>query len=167
MTAPRTLLALLFAAVLTLAACGSDETIDAGAGPTGEGDATGETTDESLPDDTIGEAVTPDPDVPATDGFTRLVPRDDLVSLQPRIPSEVLADPADDTRLLVRYQGAAEPCSGAAVQITETDDTVAVVLQEGLEPNAAAMSCIAQVFDYEIIVQLDAPVGERMISVAD
>lgn len=169
MTTTRALLVLCFATLLTLASCGSEETVDAGTGGPVEdvesSEPAEEGADETLPEEQTGDAVTPDPDIPPTDGYTRLIPRDDLVSLQPRTPDEVVADPADDRRLLIRFQGAAEPCSGAAIEITESADTVTVTLQEGLDPNAAAMSCIAQVFDYEIAVVLDAPLGDREISV--
>lgn len=102
----------------------------------------------------------------ATGGFTPMTPRTDLEMLQIGVPAEIVVDPNDDSRLLIHFEGAAEPCSGAAVTVTETDTDVAIVFQIGLDPNAAAMSCIAQVFDYEIAVQLEAPLGERAIGIA-
>lgn len=170
---PR-ILALIAALGLGLAACGADETIDAAA--EGSGDQTEQSNDtasedtaseDTAPEESIGEDVTPDPTPDVSDGFTPLTPRNDLIQLQSVNPAEVLADPNDDQRLLIRFQGAAEPCYGATVEVTETEDTVTVALREGLDPNAAAMSCIAQVFDYEVVAPLGAPLGERMISVAD
>ena len=159
------LLAITAAVALGLAACGADETIDAVAGGVPlEGEPTEQTDDTTPEADPIGEAVTPDPTAEATSGFTPLIPRTDLVQLRPATPDEVIVDPTNDQRLLVRFQGAAEPCSGAAITITETDTEVTVVLEVGLDPNAAAMSCIAQVFDYESVVPLAAPLGDRTIT---
>ena len=153
------LIAILAALSLGIAACGSGETVDAGAnGTTNE-----ESTNETLPGDATGEDVTPEPTGDVTEGYTPMAPRSDLVSLETATPDEVIVDPNDDTRLLIHFEGAAEPCAGAAVTIEETDTDVTVMLETGLDPNAAAMSCIAQAFQFEIAVQLDAPLGERAI----
>jgi hypothetical protein len=77
-----------------------------------------------------------------------------------------VVDPDDDRRLLLHFEGAAEPCSGAAVSVEESEAAVVVDFQVGLDPNAAAMTCIAQVFDYEIVIPLDAPLGDRTINLA-
>ena len=133
-------LCLLAVLCLGITACGTDETIDVG--------APGENPAET------------------TDGFTPMTPRTDLVQLKVSEP-EIMADPADNTRLLLHFEGAAEPCAGAAVSVVESDTDVSIVFQTGLDPNVAAMSCIAGVFDYEIVVQLDAPLGDRTIDVAN
>jgi len=131
---PLPLLALVAAVSLGTAACGTDETIEAGSN--------------------------------TTDGFTPMTPRTDLIQLVVSEP-EIMADPTDDSRLLIHFEGASEPCAGAAVSVLEDDTSVAIVFQTGLDPNIAAMSCIAGVFDYEIVVQLDAPLGDRTIGVAN
>lgn len=154
--APRHRFLVLIAAIsLGVAACGADETIDAAV-----------PAPETMPNDASGEdAMDQDgnSEENANPGFTPMTPRTDLVSLQLTTPDEVLIDPDNDERLLIRFQGAAEPCSGAAVTVTETDTAVTVLLETGLDPNAAAMSCIAQVFEYEIAVPLDASLGDRNI----
>lgn len=160
-TTPRQRLLTLVAVVsLGLAACGADETIDAGAIPGGE--LSEDSTAETLPDETLDD-TTSDTTEAVSEGFTAMTPRTDLVSLQSATPAEVLLDPANDARVLIRFEGAAEPCSGAAVTLTETDTDVTVLLETGLDPNAAAMSCIAMTFNYEIAVDLDASLGERSI----
>lgn len=162
-TSTHRLLAFTFALSFGIAACSSGETIDAGGGGAPSGESTDETPPETLPAETIGEDVEPESTGAVTDGFTPMTARTDLVSLQVTNPDQVIVDPNDETRVLIHFVGAAEPCSGAAVTLTETDGDVTVLLETGLDPNAAAMSCIAQVFDYEIVVQLDAPLGERAI----
>ncbi len=158
--APRLRL-LALAAVLSLGftACGADETIDAGTSVEVPADQS-----EALPDEARGEEVTPESNEDVSEGFTPMIPRNDLVSLQAAAPDEVIADPDDDSRLLIHFVGAAEPCSGAAITVTENEAEIIVVLETGLDPNAAAMSCIAQSFDYEIAVSLDAPLGDRVIT---
>lgn len=161
-TARHRLLALVTALALGVSACGADEeTVDAGA-----------PSDDTTPAETLpeGDDMTTEPDDQTTDdqttdGYTPTTPRTDLVSLQPATPDEVVVDPTDDSQLLIHFTGAAEPCSGAAVTVTETDSDVTVVLETGLDPNAAAMSCIAQVFDYEIVVPLEAPLADRTIAI--
>jgi len=159
-TSGHLFLALVAALSLGLAACGSDETIDVGTP-----DEESSEQSEALPDAEGGQEVAPESSGDNTKGFTPTTARDDLISLQTTTPDEVIADPDDDSVLLIRFEGAAEPCSGAAVTVAETDADVAVVLETGLDPNAAAMSCIAMVFDYEIAVPLDAPLGDRTITV--
>ncbi len=152
------LLAIVAALSLSATACGSDdEAIEDADLPVqnddGDDDGSGDVEEEVDPGD-----VTP--------GYTRLTPRSDLISLQPGVAEEIIVDPDNDQQLLLHFQGAAEPCSGAAVSVEETDTSVIVDLQVGLDPNSAAMSCIAQVFDYEVILRLDAPLGDRTINVA-
>lgn len=157
-TSHRRLLVLIVALSFGLAACGADETIDAGTAGIPNEEA-GEDIATPEPDDDTADSV-------ASDGFTALSARTDLISLRPATPDEVTVDPSDDSRLLIRFEGASEPCAGAAVSVIETETDVTVDLQTGLDPNVAAMSCVAQVFDYEIIVQLDAPLGEREINIS-
>lgn len=156
------LLAIVATLCLTAAACGSDdEAIE-------DTDLPVQNDDDGNDDDGAGSdngSDEPDPgDV--TPGYTLLTPRSDLVSLEPGVPAEIIIDPGDDQRLLLHFEGAAEPCSGAAVDVEETDSSVTIDFQIGLDPNAAAMSCIAQVFEYEVIIRLDAPLGDRTINVA-
>ncbi len=155
----------LFLLILALgaAACGDDEEIAAEAG--------GAPTDESLPpDDSAADDGAADDsaadDSAVDDGVarTRTQSRDDLIQLEPAGDVDVIVD-ADDRTLLVRWEGAAEPCSGTNVAVEESDTEVIVTVQHGFDPNIAAMSCIAAVFDYEIVVPLDGPVGDRTLTI--
>lgn len=164
-TPHRRLLALLVAVSIGCAACGTGETIDVGS-PADESNAEStDTTASNLPEPESGDETMPDVPRDVTDGFTPLIPRTDLIQLVPSQP-EITVDPTDDSRLLIHFEGAAEPCSGASVSVTETAADVEILFQTGLDPNVAAMSCIAQVFNYEIVVQLDAPLGDRSIGAA-
>lgn len=153
LTTRHRLLAVVAALSLGLAACGADDTVDAGV-----------PADESLPDRASEGEMEPDSGGSVTEGFTAMTARTDLISLQSATPDEVVVNPRNDRQLLVHFVGAAEPCSGAIVTVVESEDDVSVVLETGLDPNAAAMSCIAQVFDYEITVELDAPLDGRTIT---
>lgn len=161
---------LLAALALVASACGSDpEEIVAGSGgedaneqvEQAEDETSDQTADES-PDNMDEDMVDED----HSDDGMALTPSEshpELVSGQPALISEVVT--IDDQTLGVRYEGAAEPCAMANVTVTETDASVEVALETGLNPNAAAMSCIAQVFNYEIQVSLDQPIGDREVIV--
>jgi len=136
---------------LGLAACGSDD-------PEATTDDAGDTSNTS---DQLRTA-----DDEAVSEYTPLTPRSDLTSLMPGAVDEIVPNPENDNQLLLHFQGAAEPCSGATVEVIESDTSVVVDFRVGLDPNAAAMSCIAQVFDYEIVLALNAPLGDRTINIA-
>ena len=158
MTLHTRILILLGLIAFTLAACGSDDAENTA------GDDESSTTTEAPGDETDDESQEPPEAV--TEGYTWLEPRDDLVSLETGVVEEIIVDPTDDSRLLLHYEGAAAPCSGAAVDVEETDTSVIIDFKVGLDPNAAAMTCIAQVFDYEVPIPLEAPLGDRSINLA-
>lgn len=140
---------------LLAGACGDgDETV---AGADGQGSET--TLDQPEEQTSTTGGAEPDAD---SGRYQQTESHPELTSPQRADIAEVVA--IDDQRLAVRYEGAAEPCALANVTVTETDSSVTVLLETGLHPNAAAMSCIAQVFDYEIRVTLDAPLGDREIA---
>jgi hypothetical protein len=150
-----------------LAACGddSDEVVVAGS----DGDAItqpdGSDSDGSDSDgsdsDSSGSDGSDAADLPVEDGLTRTTSHPELVSAQKAPISDVAT--LNDQTIGVRFEGAAEPCSLANVIVTETDTSITVLLQTGLNPDAAAMTCIAQVFNYEILVTLEQPIGDREI----
>lgn len=151
---------------LSAAACGSggdgEISLEDDAANTEESDA--DTGSEADPD-TDG---TTDPDSESGDAGSGLTGEflvtdasPDLISAQPAPIIELIT--VDDQTIGVRYENGSEPCSLANVTVTESDTEIVVELVTGLHPNAAAMSCIAQVIDYEIQVTLDAPVGDRQI----
>ncbi len=160
------LLAICAALSLGVAACSSDvEALDDTALGS-PGDEALEDTDLPVQNDDGSGAVEEEADPgDVTPGYTRLTPRSDLVSLEPGLVEKIIVDPDNVQQLLLHFQGASEPCSGVALGVEETDTSVIVDLQVGLDPNAAAMSCIAQVFDYEVVLRLDAPLGDRTINV--
>ncbi len=171
----RLLLALTVLAALSLlaTACGSDdEAVDAGADAEQElpaEDAQDGSADELPADDDDDEPQ--DGDAAADDGSTDdsgyqlTESQPDMISAQ-AAPIDQL-ETIDDQTIAVRYQNGSEPCSLANVTVTESDTEVVVGLETGLHPNAAAMSCIAQVIQYEIQVTLAAPIGDRTIVMAD
>ncbi len=146
-------LTIVVALALAASACGGTEEVDAGA-----------ESDQDLPAETADPTTTTDAD-PADDGssgdYQPTDAQSDLISGQPAPIDEVRV--IDDQTIGVRYQNGSEPCSLADVSVTESDTEITVALQTGLHPNAAAMSCIAQVLGYEIQVNLDAPIGDRTI----
>ncbi|MGI9596815.1 MAG: hypothetical protein ACR2QK_11685 [Acidimicrobiales bacterium] len=107
-----------------------------------------------------GAAEDASADLPASD-HTLTESHPELISAEKAAIDSVAA--IDDRTLAVRYQNGSEPCSLANVTVTETEGSITVLLETGLHPNAAAMSCIAQVIDYEIRVELADPVGDREI----
>ena len=170
----RLLLAATASVALLASACGSgDETLDAST----DDDATTETTsgDETAETTAPADDESPEPGQDGQDGrdgeaqpvagesdYTPTLPMLDMTSPTIHTIDEIVMSD-DGLTLGVRYQGAAEPCSGAVASVAEDDSTIIVTLETGLNPEAAAMSCIAEVMSYELAVGLDAPVGDREI----
>ena len=72
--------------------------------------------------------------------------------------------PAGGQALAVRFWNGVEPCYVLGrVDVTETPDKVTVTLWTGVGPGAAGMACIQMAAYYEVIVQLQAPVGTRNV----
>lgn len=151
----RTVRALLLATgLLLLASCG---------GSSDGGESSQPITQDDIDQDDISQdAGGQDPAAPidaAAGDYVRTTSRPDLLSPTPATIDELVA--GDGENVLVRYMNGAEPCAWARVTTTETNTTVEVLLETGLNPDAAAMSCIAQISAYEIEAQLTAPVGDR------
>ncbi len=159
-------LVLCLALIFVAAACGGDDEIDTGADPEselptdGEDGATDQEDDESGGDDDAAGDDTTGSDV-GDGAYQPTEAQPDMISGQPAPIEEIRT--IDEQTIGVRYQNGSEPCSLADVTVTESDTEITVALQTGLHPNAAAMSCIAQVLGYEIQVELDAPIGDRSI----
>ena len=143
-------MACLLTSVLVAGACGGDDEVVAESAADGDQEQTPNADDAQ---DDGGD--------PPSDGVVLTESRPDLISAQPGQIDSV--KPIDDQTLAVRYSNGSEPCSLANVTVTETETSISVDLETGLHPNAAAMSCIAQVVDYEIRVTLDQPIGDREI----
>lgn len=102
---------------------------------------------------------------PLSDGWERVAARDDLSGLRVA-PIEEVAFSDDGTVALVRYFSGAEPCSGSTVTVDESDTTLTFTLETGLTPEAAVTTCVAALFNYEIVVPLAEPVGDRAVVLA-
>jgi hypothetical protein len=72
--------------------------------------------------------------------------------------------PAGAQSLAVRFWNGVEPCYVLGrVDVTETAEKVTVTLWTGTGPGAAGMACIQMAGYYEVIVQLQAPLGVRAV----
>jgi hypothetical protein len=159
----------VLAALLALAGgCGSDEPTPLATDNTERAASSSTTGEGTMPDDDAAvadpsdDAGSPAPVVEDDAGYEPTAPMLDITDPRPHSIDDVVVSD-DDTTLGVRYEAASEPCSGAVAEVTETADTVTVVLETGLNPDAAALSCIAQVIAYELAVPLDAPLGDRAL----
>ena len=86
----------------------------------------------------------------------------ELASLASVSPQE-----ASPGTLQVAFVGASDQCYGFLVDVSESETEVAVGVSTGLLPGASADDCDDEVFDYTIAVELDEPVGERILLAAD
>lgn len=74
------------------------------------------------------------------------------------------AAPAGAQSLAVRFWSGVEPCYVLGrVDVSESADKVTITLWTGLGPGAAGMACIQMAGHYEVIVQLQAPLGGRTV----
>jgi hypothetical protein len=66
--------------------------------------------------------------------------------------------------LAVRFWSGVEPCYVLGrVDVTETAERVTVTLWTGSGPGSAGMACIQMAAYYEVVVQLQAPLGTRTV----
>ena len=64
----------------------------------------------------------------------------------------------------MRFWSGVEPCYVLGrVDVAEAADKVTITLWTGLGPGAAGMACIQMAGYYEVIVQLQAPLGGRTV----
>jgi len=105
-----------------------------------------------------GEPEPVDPSI----GWQRVESMSDLVDPRPVLPEELLVAP-DGRTVLVRFWNGVEPCSGARATVNETVDRVEVLLETGLNANAATMTCIALAGAFELAVPLADPLGDRLL----
>ena len=74
------------------------------------------------------------------------------------------AVPAGAQSLAVRFWNGVEPCYVLGrVDVTETAEKVTITLWTGTGPGSAGMACIQMAGYYEVIVQLQAPLGGRTV----
>ncbi|MGI9614377.1 MAG: hypothetical protein ACR2QO_15810 [Acidimicrobiales bacterium] len=161
------MLALATIALLTMAGCGGDGSTPLVADET---DDSSTTTADSEREEDGGTVPPPDgqaddpgaatPVIVDDEGYEPTLAMPDITDPKPHPIDDVVVS-EDGDRLGVRYEGASEPCAGAFAEVAETVDTVTITLETGLNPNAAAMTCIAQVIRYELAVPLENPLGDR------
>ena len=73
--------------------------------------------------------------------------------------------PASAQSIAVRFWSGVEPCYVLGrVDVTETADKVTITLWTGTGPGAAGMACIQMAGYFEVIVQLQAPLGGRTVA---
>jgi hypothetical protein len=118
------------------------------------------------PDTPVGTVVpptTPSTTTPPSGGQPKRVqPVPGATDLR-RHPFESTA-PAGAQSLAVRFWNGVEPCYVLGrVDVTETADKVTITLWTGLGPGAAGMACIQMAGYYEVVVQLQAPLGTRTV----
>ena len=74
------------------------------------------------------------------------------------------AAPAGASSLAVRFWSGVEPCYVLGrVDVSESADKVTITLWTGSGPGTAGMACIQMAGYYEVIVQLQAPLGGRTV----
>ena len=163
------LLILAAIAFLSIAGCGSDDSTPLVADETDDSSTTtadspsDEDTEASPPpNDSAGDVGNATPVIVDDEGYEPTLAMADITDpKQHPIDDVVVSDEGD--RLGVRYEASSEPCSGALAEVVETEDSVTVTLKTGLNPDAAAMTCIAEVIRYELAVPLEKPLGDRTL----
>ena len=74
------------------------------------------------------------------------------------------ATPAGAQSLAVRFWKGVEPCYVLGrVDVSESAEKVTITLWTGTGPGAAGMACIQMAGYYEVVVQLQAPLGDRTV----
>jgi hypothetical protein len=162
---------LLFACVLSLlapslVACGSESSVDPGAGPT--------TTDPTLdPDGVAGCGPGPTPSGvsswepcpshdPSGPGYQLVEPRDGLVDPHPVdwLRAKVSDD---DMTLTITFWSGVEECYGvSSVDVKDpADGPVEVTIYEGRDPDAE--TCIEIAVKKAVRVTLESPLGDRKV----
>ncbi len=158
----RVLLPLLVIAALA-AGCGGDDADEVVAADGGSSDSTTTTVD---PDTAVSS-------LPGTDDgstavtWTRIEPTDDLVDPVVATPDELVPDPDDPNAVLVHFYGGVQDCYGArAAVVDQGPDQVVIRLEVGGRADAAGADCIELAEAQELLVTLDAPVGDRELVAA-
>lgn len=144
---------------LLLTACGSSDDEVVSSGDTG-------TTDTTSPDTAVTMTPVPGDGGDAPVSWTRIEPTDDLVSPTVTEPTELVADPEDDSVVLVRFYGGVQDCYGARPSVDESDEAVVITLETGSRADAGDRACIEIAQAQELAVGLDAPLGDRELTAA-
>ena len=154
-TRPLASLAVAFGLLFLVTACGDDGIEQSTTAPPSDDSGS-----VSSPPQTGG---TPSP--PASGQGASIRSRSDLIDARPLDPESVTADPANNSRLLVRFWGGVEPCFGVELRVVESSTDVKVTVLGGAPPDARERTCIALAKLYESAVDLRSPLGARSIVV--
>ena len=155
-THPLASLAVVFGLLFLVTSCGDDAIEQSTTAPPSDDSGS-----VSSPPQT---GVTPPP-APGSGQGASIRSRSDLIDARPLDPESVAADPANNSRLLVRFWGGVEPCFGVDVRVVESATDVKVTVLGGAPPDARERTCIALAKLYESPVDLRSPLGARTIVV--
>jgi hypothetical protein len=145
----RRLLPLVLALLLLAAACGDD------------GDAV-EASGTADPDTPVTSP--PVSDLPTDDttmGWARIQPTEDLVDPVVATPDELVPDEVDVNAVRIHFYGGVQDCYGARASAVESDTEIRITLEVGGLPDAGDQACIEIAEAQELLLVLDAPVGDR------
>lgn len=156
-TRPLASLAVAFGLLFLVSSCGDDGFEQSTTAPPSDDSGS-----VSSPSQTGGTGTPPQP---GSGQGAAIRSRSDLIDARPLDPESVTADPANNSRLLVRFWGGVEPCFGVDVRVVESTTDVKVTVLGGAPPDARERTCIALAKLYESVVDLRNPLGARTIVV--
>ena len=151
--------ALGIAVVCVAAVSACTESAGGQPGDTGPPATTAETTD--MPDEEM--EATPHVDT-GESGFLEMV--DTESELRTSSSGGVLDVETSDSDLVLTFEMGSQQCYGVTTSVVETDVEVVVDLQTGLRSDVAE-PCVEGVYPYRVVVELDAPLGDRPIRMAE
>ena len=154
--------ALGIAVVCVAAVSACSESTGGQRGATGSPATTAETT--GMPD-TDGEETEATPHVDTGEsGYLEMV--DPQSKLRTSSSGGVLDVETSDSDMVLTFEMGSQKCYGVTTSVVETDDEVVVDLQTGLRLDVAE-PCVEGVYPYRVVVELDAPLGDRPIRMAE
>jgi hypothetical protein len=146
-----------------LGACGGDDDNVSVESPGANDDAT---TTSTVPPDTP-VSITYGDDGPTTPGggAQRVEPHPGTANMRPQTFDTTEQPPkATDGGVLVRFYGGVAPCFlFDHYEVEETSDSVTITLYAGSDPAQPDAVCIEIAALYEVLVPLDAPLGNRQV----
>lgn len=160
--------------VVAITACGSDSDVSSSNADDPAVDAPTDVVDDDAGDLDTGDGA--DPGLPVDDPATAPVDLGDetLIPDTPNpvsgvvtTPTEVVANPDDDSELWVRFVGGDPNCTAAHVEVlVDTPDKLSIELIVGLTEDALSRSCMAGEWNLVVAVPLNSEVGDRRVSFA-
>jgi len=167
--------ALAFAGMVLAAGCTADAEPESASE-----EATASTVGDEIADDADGVGSNADSasdaagevrvsfESPDADDFNLpLESEENLQSLQPIEILDIDQAKADDGRLVLIFEMESHKCLGVQVTVDEGEHDVVIGLQSGLRPGVRSSDCVYGVFPYTTEVELDGPLGDRILSPAE